>query len=151
MTDRSFEAANVGATAELADLIAGLSDDDFRRSGEDDWSIGVLLAHLAFWDRMVIARWDRSAAEGTPSPDDLPDFVADLVNEALVPTWRSLTSTETATLVLDAAADVDVLVAALPDTSIDAAVEAGRERLLDRSLHRRDHLVQIRAILGVEG
>jgi hypothetical protein len=53
-------------------------------------------------------------------------------------------------LVLDAAADVDVLVAALPDASVDAVVSAGRPRLVDRSLHRRDHVDQIRRLLGGE-
>jgi hypothetical protein len=150
VSDRAFEAANVEATAELADLVATLSNDDFRRAGDDGWSVGVLLAHLAFWDRMVIVRWDRATAAGAACPDDLPDVAADLVNDALVPTWRSLTSAEAATLVLDAAADVDILVAALPDASVDAAVAAGRARLVDRSLHRHDHLAQIRRILDVE-
>jgi len=148
MTDRSFEAANVEATAELADLISSLSAEDFARVGEEGWSIGVLLAHMACWDRMVMARWNRATAAGEACPPDLPDFVADLVNEALPPTWRALTSDAVSTLVLDAAADADVLVAALPDVSVDAAVAAGRGRLVDRSLHRHDHIAQIQQILA---
>jgi hypothetical protein len=148
MTDRSFEAANVEATAELADLLASLSAEDFARVGVDGWSVGVQFAHMACWDRMVIARWNRAIAAGDAGPADLPDGVADFVNEALVPTWAALTSATVSTLVLDAAADVDVLVAALPDASVDAVVAAGRPRLVDRSLHRRDHVDQIRRALG---
>lgn len=151
MTDRAFEAANVEATAALADLVASLDDEDFDRAGDDGWSVGVVLAHLAFWDRMVVGRWNGAGAAGEACPADLPEFVADLVNDALLPTWRALSSTEAATLVLDAAADVDVLVAALPDASVDAAVGAGLGRLVDRSLHRRDHIEQIRQILDVQG
>ena len=111
----------------------------------------MLLAHLAFWDRWQIVRWQGALAEGLAMPADVSDGVADLANGALEPTWRALPGATAAELALAAAAEVDALVAGLPDASVDAVVAAGRARLLDRSLHRADHMVRIRRVLGRTG
>jgi len=148
MTDRWFEAANARASAELRELVESLSAEALVADAGDGWTVAVLLAHLAFWDRWQIVRWQGARAEGLAMPADVSDNVADLANGALEATWRALPAATAAELAVAAAGEVDALVAGLSDASVDAVVAAGRARLLDRSLHRADHLAQIGRVLG---
>ncbi len=150
MTDRVFERANARASAELRGLVETLSAADLVIDAGGGWTVAVLLGHLAFCDRWQVARWDGATAAGLPLPTEVSDNVADLANAALEPTWRALPGEVAAALALAAAAEVDALAAGLSDASVDAAVAAGRPRLVDRSLHRLEHVAQIRRAIGHE-
>jgi hypothetical protein len=148
MTDRSFTWRNARASDELRGLVETLSADDLATDVGGNWTVATCLAHLAFWDRWQIVRWRAAAAAGLPVPADVPDNAPDLANAALEATWRALPGETAAALALQAASEIDALVAALADTSVDAAPAAGRVRLLDRSIHRLEHVAQIRRCLG---
>lgn len=150
MTERSFVQANARASAELRVLVEKLSAEDLATDAGGGWTVATILAHLSFWDRWQVVRWRGAVAAGLPMPADVSDNVADLANDALVDTWRALPGEAAATLALAAAAEVDALIAGLPDPSVDSAIAAGRARLVDRSLHRADHAAQIRRALGRE-
>ena len=151
MTDRSFEVRNAGATEELRGLVETLSEDDLVTEVGGNWTVATCLAHLAFWDGWQVARWRDAAAAGLLVPADVSDNVPDLANAALETTWRALPGEAAAALALQAAAEINALVAGLPDTSVDAAPASGRVRLLDRSIHRLEHVTQIRRGLGRAG
>lgn len=109
--------------------------------GDDEgWGPGVVLAHLAFWDRMVLARWQRADAHGEEFPPSLAPIVADLVNEASFAQWSALSVGDAADLALTAAEAIDAYLAGLPDERVEATRAAGFERLVDRSIHRNEHL-----------
>jgi hypothetical protein len=148
MTDRSFEGRNARASDALRSLVETLSADDLATDLGGNWTVATCLAHLAFWDRWQIARWRAAAAAGLVLPADVSDNVPDLVNAALEATWRALPGATAAALALQAASEFDALAVELPDTSVDAAPAAGRVRLLDRSIHRLEHVAQIRGCLG---
>jgi len=150
MTDRSFERANARASGELRRLVETMSAEDLVTDAGGGWTVAVLLAHVAFWDRWQVARWRGAASAGLPMPADVSDNVADLANAALEPTWRALPGEIAAALALAAAAEIDALVAELPDASVDAVIATGRGRLAERSLHRLEHVAQIRRALGRE-
>lgn len=57
--DRSHADRNDAARTRLRDLVARLGDDGLARPLADGWTVGAMLAHLAFWDRIVLARWQR--------------------------------------------------------------------------------------------
>ena len=148
MTDRSFERANARASAEVRGLVETLSAEDLVTDAGGGWTVAVLLAHLAFWDRWQVVRWRDALAMGLTVPAEVSDNVPDLANAALEPTWRALPGETAAVLAVEAAAEIDALVAALPDASVAAAPAAGRVRLLDRSIHRLEHVTQIRRAIG---
>ena len=139
MTDRSFVARNDASRERLRALVASLRPQDLFRETGDGWTIGAVLAHAAFWDSMVARRWASALADGFASPVGLPDFIADLVNDSELPTWRAMDGATAAARAIAAADAVDALIAALPDAAVDAAVAAGMPRVLDRSLHRAAH------------
>ena len=66
---RAHVAENDLERARLKAFVAGLSDDDAARPIGHGWTVGVALAHLAFWDRLWLAKfeeWERTSrvAEG---------------------------------------------------------------------------------------
>ena len=148
MTDRSFERKNAQASDELRRLVKTLSAEDLATDVGGSWTVATCLAHLAFWDRWQVVRWRAAVAAGLRVPADVSDNVPDLANAALETTWRALPGEIASALALQAAVEIDGLVAALPDMLVDAAPKAGRVRLLDRSIHRLEHVAQIRRGLG---
>ncbi len=148
MTDRTFEERNARATDDLRRLVGSLAPEDFETGVGGTWTVATCLAHLAFWDRWQVVRWRDALATGLVVPADVSDNVPDLANAALEPTWRALPGETAAALALEAAAEIDALVAALPGAAVAAAPAAGRVRLLDRSIHRMEHVTQVRRGLG---
>ena len=102
------------------------------------WTASAVFAHLAFWDRLVIARWDRYDREGVI--DDLPDAAIDLVNDAALPLWLALSGGAAVVQAIDAAIHVCERIASLSPAAVAAAVDTGRLAMLDRTVHWSPHL-----------
>jgi hypothetical protein len=143
--DRSFVERNAASRERLRMLVERLTPADLAREMDGGWSIAALLAHVAFWDRFVAVRWRLALDRGALTPVSFVDEAVDLVNEAAIPSWRALEPDRARVLAMNAAAEVDKVVAALPDQSVDAIAGQGRPRLLDRSLHRGEHIDAIEA------
>lgn len=146
--DRSYVARNDASRQRLAARLDDLTANELLTPLADGWTVGGLLAHLAFWDRLVIERWALAARQGKPTPIDISDEMTDLVNDAAMPAWLAVNGARLPSLALEAAAEVDETVAALSDESVAALAEEGRPRLVDRSRHRTLHLDAIEAALG---
>jgi hypothetical protein len=122
-----------------------------RRTEEGGWTVGQVLGHMAFWDRFLEARWRAAITAGPGAqPTVLPHELADLLNSALPPVWSGL-ATQPAAIVaetLAAAEAVDAVIAGLPAETPVLEVLAARTALLDRSIHRKEHLAQIERAIG---
>lgn len=104
------------------------------------WSATVILAHVAFWDRMGLARWRHADALGETFPPPVPPGMSDLINDASRDQWSALSIGEAVALAETAAEELDAYLEALADERVAAARTAGFDRLVDRSLHRDEHL-----------
>lgn len=72
-----YLAANDASRDRLHTLTAGLTTEELARRVNGDWTVAASLAHLAFWDRATLIRWQRHRA-GVPLvlvPDDLTDVL----------------------------------------------------------------------------
>jgi hypothetical protein len=113
----------------------------------DGWTAATALAHLAFWDRYAAARLERHLREGGPI-ESMSDASEHFLNAAALPQWTSTPLGVAVADVLDATATVDRLIKTLP-ADVAARIRAlDRPRLLDRSLHRDEHLADIERALG---
>ena len=146
--DRGHDQRNDASRRPLAALASRLGADELDLEIDDTWTVGALLAHLAFWDRLVEARWRYAQASGTATPIGLDAELTDLINGAAIPAWRIVDSRRLGALVVTAAGDVDELIAALSPESVEGVLAEGRPRLLDRSLHRAEHIATIEARLS---
>ena len=145
--DRSHVAGNDAERERLRSLVERLSDDELARPVADGWTVAALLAHVAFWDRFVLARWEHRLRHGGRLVS-LDDGLQDLINAAALDDWRAVPVREAGRLVLAAAEAVDRAIAALPPEAVEEAYARGFPRLLDRTAHRREHLDQIEQTLG---
>ena len=143
--DRSYTDRNASSLRRLQTLIGRLHDDDFNRDAGGGWTVGAVLAHIAFWDRYVttrLSRWEKQGFDSTPLDPDS-------INDAALPGWRAIPGRIAATEALAAAQECDARTAGATEVLAAAILAAGRLRVLDRSIHRGEHLNQIeRALMG---
>jgi hypothetical protein len=152
MTALAIVESNAEARADLAAVAASLTADHFRADCGGGWMVSSVFAHLAFWDRQRAALWRAALAAGLRCPPPPPDGADDVTNEGLEAVIHDVPGPRAVALWRTAAEALDALIAGLPDASAAAAAEAGLGRLVDRSLHRREHLEQIeRALAGPPG
>lgn len=131
----------------LRSVVEGLDPEDLRQDAGDGWTLSACLAHLAFWDRWTVTRWERYAADGVF--DDIPGPVLDFVNRAALPSWLAVPGEVAAEMGLAAASEVVGRIESLPPEAIAAAQITGRPAMADRTLHWSGHLDQIeRALRG---
>ena len=146
MDDRSHLDRNDHERVRLATLAERLTEEQLALPLDDDWTVAALLAHLAFWDRFVLVRWQRDLAAGTPI-DPLAEAIQELINAAAAADWLAVPGRAAAREAVAAAEALDRAIAALPPTVIEETRARGLTRLLDRSIHRREHLDAIEATL----
>jgi len=122
-----------------------LTDVDLARSLDPSWAVSGLMAHVAFWDRFVLGRWQLSVAAGTRTPRPIEDAALDLINDAALPQWNAVPPRVALEECLSAAEELDGFVASLDVDVVEELIRDKRERLVDRSLHRGEHLETIEA------
>jgi hypothetical protein len=148
MTDRSHEAQNAAATAELRALAGTLSEADLTVDLGGGWTAAMAFAHMAFWDAWHVTRWQFAAESGDVAPTYVSGDITNRANEALVATWRALPPASAVTLALEAADIADNFIADLEDDAVDAARERDGANWVDRFPHREDHIEQVKRALG---
>src|SRR5713101_7804422 len=124
----------------LAAVIARLGDQSVKLPG--GWTATALLAHLAFWDGFGAARLEMYARDRQPMELG-SDALTEFINAAGLPQWNAMPVSTAADLATSAAAAIDRVVEGLPRALQDEIRAMNRPRLLDRSLHRKEHLDEI--------
>ena len=140
MDRQSIEHRNHSAVDRLGKLGVRLSDEELTRPIDPPWTAAALFAHVAFWDRFVHARWLLAASTGSRTPLQFDDSLLELINDASLQQWTVIPPRTAVQDCLAAAAQIDALIGSLEADVVSEAVQAQRERLVDRSLHRGEHL-----------
>jgi hypothetical protein len=139
---------NAAARERVLNLVRGLTDDELRRPIDDDWTIGAVLGHLAFWDRVHVGRLRHALAANQVAPLPLPDGLTDVINDGTLPAWRALPG-EAAVSVFEAASgDADAFLRDLDPAAVEGVRGAGYPRLVERHRHRNEHAAAIEGALG---
>jgi DinB family protein len=147
--DRPYIAENNRERARLRALVDRLSDGDLARSLDAGWTVGALLAHLAFWDQRILAlieRWEKEGLRSTPRSIDGKDV--DWINDSAKALCLTLSPRDAARLAVATADAVDRRVEALSDQHVAANAAAGNPISLVRAEHRREHLDEIERLFG---
>jgi len=131
-------------------LVPGLDERSLRLPLGQHWTVAAGLLHLAFWDRFVLGRWTHAARIHRRTPQPLEDEAVDLINDALTPLLLATPVEVAATQAIEAACALDEFIAQLAAETVEAVRRQGRPRLIDRSLHRAEHLDEIEAVLSGE-
>lgn len=145
---RDHDERNRRSRERLAALTAGLDAAALRRPLGEHWNIATGLLHLAFWDRFVTERWAHADSNDLGLPVPFESVIEDLVNETLTPLLLRIPVEEAVGRALEAALASEQTIAGLSAEKIEAAQREGKPRLVDRSIHRTEHLDEIEALLG---
>jgi hypothetical protein len=141
----AIEGRNRSAVDRLRALGARLSDEELTRLIDPPWTAAALFAHVAFWDRFVHARWLLAANLGSRTPLPFDDALLELINDASLQQWGVIPPRTAVQDCLAAATEVDALIRSLEGDVVSEVMQEQRERLVDRSLHRGEHLATIEA------
>ena len=145
----SYVTENNEQRARLRALVERLSDSDLARPLDAGWTVGAVLAHLAFWDQrtlVLIERWEKEGPR-TP-PRSIDDKDVDWVNDSAKALCLALPPRAAAHLALATAEAVDRRVEALSNELVAANAAAGKPLNLFRAEHRREHLDEIEHAFG---
>jgi len=136
---RDFLKQNETSRAQLREFVARLTEADFKRPVGTAWTISTLLCHLAFWDQRVLYLLQEAKA-GRIDPSRLGAQSIDSINQAVRVLSQAISGPAAAQMALQIAEIVDAEAATISDEIVEKIFAAGFERMLNRSLHRMDHL-----------
>ena len=138
----SFVERNRLSTERIRRLAARLSDDEMQTPVGEHWTVAIVLAHLAFWDRRVMYVLDMTERDGRLFIPEIDIFVNDLS----LPLWAAIPPRQAARIAIETAEELDRRLEAYPPALL-ADIHAYNKRWVDRSLHRNEHLDQADAAL----
>ena len=144
-----YVAENNEQRARLRSLVERTSDADLARPLEAGWTVGAVLAHLAFWDQrtlVLIERWEKEGPRTPPRGIEGKDV--DWINDSAKALCLALPPRAAARLAVATAEAVDRRVEALSSELVAANTAAGKPLNLFRAEHRREHLDEIEHALG---
>jgi uncharacterized damage-inducible protein DinB len=133
---------NAESRARLVDLCRRLDEEQLARIAFGDWTVSAVLAHLAFWDRITLERWNLFEREGQPVT-----MVGEVVNHAGAIDWLAMPPRTAVRLVLEAVEAVDKRIEELPESLIEAARPVMNSRMFERFHHRNEHISAIERII----
>jgi hypothetical protein len=140
--DRSFVEVNRASRERIRTLIESLSDEEMRTPVGEHWTVGIALAHLAFWDRRVMYALDMSER-------DEKLFIPQIdlaVNDLSLPLWAAIPPREAGRLALETAEALDSRLEAFSQPLLEE-LYAYNPRWVTRGLHRNLHLDEVDAAL----
>src|SRR5215467_13798454 len=73
----------------LQRLVERLTEEQLAASLGGGWTVAVALAHMAFWDRRVMAQVHRWQREGR-GPNARDEIDSGIINEASLAQWQAL-------------------------------------------------------------
>jgi uncharacterized damage-inducible protein DinB len=154
-TAGSYVERNAASRRRLAAVVERLRVEDMalptESTEEGSWTIAQVLAHIAFWDRSMEARWllARDAAGGEEAGPIEPIYLPDGINEAINPPLAHLVGAWTERLgpavgseALAAAESLDTVIQEL-GPRLPAGTASVLPRVVHRWIHREAHLDQI--------
>ena len=141
--DRSFVEFNRASTDRIRALAASLTDEEMQHPVGEHWTVGIALAHLAWWDRLVMYVLDVTGRNGELFIPEL-DIV---VNDLSLPLWAAVPPREAARIAIESAEVLDQRLESYPPALLEE-IYAYNKRWVVRALHRGEHLDEVDAALN---
>jgi Mycothiol maleylpyruvate isomerase N-terminal domain len=140
--DRSFIDHNRLSTERIRRMAEQLSDDEMQHPVGQHWTVAIVFAHLAFWDRRVMYVLDMTERDGKLFIPEIDIFVNDLS----LPLWAAIPPRAAANIAIETAETLDRRLEGFPPRLLEE-IFTYNKRWVDRSLHRGEHLDEADAAL----
>lgn len=140
--DRSFIDLNRASTERIRTLAARLSDEEMQTKVGEHWTVAVVFAHLAWWDRRVMYVLDMTEKDGRLFIPEIDVFVNDLS----LPLWAAIPPRAAARIAIETAETLDKRLEQYPPALLEKIYDYNN-RWVIRALHRVEHLEEAEAAL----
>lgn len=133
--DRSFIELNRASTARIRALAARLTDQEMQTRVGEHWTVGIVFAHLAWWDRRVMYVLDMTEKDGRLFIPEIDIFVNDLS----LPLWAAIPPREAARIAIETSETLDKRLEDYSPELLEKIYNYNK-RWVIRALHRGEHL-----------
>ena len=133
--DRSFIDQNRASTERIRALAARLTDEEMQTKVGEHWTVGIVFAHLAWWDRRVMYVLDMTEKDGTLFVPEIDIFVNDLS----LPLWAAIPPRAAAQIAIETAEMLDKRLEEYSPELLEEIYNYNK-RWVIRALHRGEHL-----------
>jgi hypothetical protein len=140
--ERSFVELNRASTQRIRNLAARLSDEELQHPVGEHWTVAIVLAHLAFWDRRVLHVLDMTERDSKLFVPEIDIFVNDLS----LPLWAAIPPRAAARIAIETAETLDKRLEGYSPALLEEIFNYNK-RWVIRALHRGEHLDEAEAAL----
>ena len=141
--DRSFVELNRASRERMRTLASHLSDEEMQTRVGEHWTVGIVYAHIAWWDRRVMYVLDMTEKNGRLFIPEIDIFVNDLS----LPLWAAVPPREAVRIALENAEALDKRLEEYPQALLEEIYKYNK-RWIVRALHRGEHLDEAEAALN---
>lgn len=140
--DKSYIDLNRASTGRMRALAERLSEEQMQTRVGEHWTVAIVFAHLAFWDRRVMYVLDKTEKDGKLFIPEI-DII---VNDMSLPLWAAIPPRQAARIGIEVAQTLDRrLEGYLP--ALLEEIFSYNKRWVVRALHRNEHLDKAEAVL----
>ena len=141
--DKSYVELNRASTERIRALAERLTDEEMQTKVGEHWTVGIVFAHLAWWDRRVMYVLDMSEKDGKLFIPEIDSFVNDLS----LPLWAAIPPREAARMAIESAETLDKRLAEYSPELLEE-IHNYNKRWVIRAFHRGEHLDEADAALN---
>lgn len=141
--DRSFVELNRASRERMQALAGRLSDEELQTKVGEHWTVGIVYAHIAWWDRRVMYVLDMTEKDGKLFIPEIDIFVNDLS----LPLWAAVPPREAVRIAMENAEALDKRLEKYPQALLEEIYNYNK-RWVVRALHRGEHLDEADAALN---
>jgi hypothetical protein len=141
--DTSYIELNRASTERIRTM-AQLGEEKMRTRVGEHWTVSIVFAHLAFWDRRVMYVLDMTEKDGKLFIPEIDIFVNDLS----LPLWAAIPPPEAARIAIETAEFLDQRLKNYSPALLEEIYNHNK-RWVVRALHRNEHLDEADAALGL--
>ena len=143
--DPSYKEQNRASKERIYSLANRLSDEEMQTKVGEHWTVSIIFAHLAWWDRRVMYVLDMTERDGKLFIPEIDIFVNDLS----LPLWAAVPSREAARIAMEECETLDKRLEEY-DPALLEEIYNYNKRWVVRALHRNEHLDEADAALKSE-
>jgi DinB superfamily len=140
--DPSYKDLNRASRERIRALAERLTDEEMQTKVGEHWTVSIVFAHLAWWDRRVMYVLDMTEKNGKIFNPEIDIFVNDLS----LPLWAAVPPREAARIAIETSETVDKRLEEYSAALLEEIYNFNK-RWVVRALHRNEHLDEADAAL----
>ena len=133
--DQSYIELNRTSRERMQALAGRLSDEQLLTKVGEHWTVGIVYAHIAWWDRRVMYVLDMTEKDSKLFIPEIDIFVNDLS----LPLWAAVPPREAVRIAMETADTLDKRLEEYSPALLEEIFDYNK-RWVIRALHRNEHL-----------